>query len=72
MLILKKLRGCLLSESGGEIVFRFRGCFISGQTGDEKKKPETEMGVVQKFQKIEKVVETEDGKSKNIAFPCGS
>ena len=44
MLILKKLRGCLLSESGGEIVFRFRGGFISGQTGDKKKKPETEMG----------------------------
>ena len=44
MLILKKLRGCLLSESGGEIVIRFRGGFISGQTGDKKKKPETENG----------------------------
>ena len=44
MLILKKLHGCLLSESGGEIVIRFRCGFISGQTGDKKKKPETEMG----------------------------
>ena len=35
-------------------MFRFRGGFISGQTGDKKNKPETEMGVVQKFQKIEK------------------
>ena len=72
MLILKRLHVCLLSESGGEIVIPFRGGFISGQTGDKKKKPETEMGVVQKFQKIEKMVETEDGKSKNITFPCGS
>ena len=42
MLFLKKLRGCLLSKSGGEIVIRFRSGFISGQTGDKKKKPETE------------------------------
>ena len=39
-----KLCGCLLSELGGEIVVRFRGGFISGQTGDKKKKPETESG----------------------------
>ena len=42
MLILKKLLGCLLSESGGEIVIQFRGGFISGQTGDKKTKPATE------------------------------
>ena len=44
MFILKKLRGCLLSESVGEIVVRFCGGFISGQTGDKKKKPKTENG----------------------------
>ena len=69
MFILKKLRGCLLSESVGEIVIRFHGGFISGQTGDKKKKTENSKWKVQKF---EKVVGTESGKSKNIAFPCGS
>ena len=49
MLILKKLRGCLLSKSGGVIVFQFCGGFISGQTGDKKKKPETEMGGCQEI-----------------------
>ena len=44
MFILKKLHGCLLSESVGEIVVRFRGGFISRQTGDKKKKPKTENG----------------------------
>ena len=72
MLILKKLCGCLLFESGGEIVFPFRGGFISGQTGDKKKKPETEMGGCPEIPENQKMVETEYGKSKNIAFPCGS
>ena len=53
MLILKKLCGCLLSESGGEIVIRFRGSFISGQTGD-KKKPETENGGCSEIPEIRK------------------
>ena len=36
-------------------MIRFCGGFISGQTGDMGKKPETEDGDVQKFQKVEKM-----------------
>ena len=54
MLIVKKLRGCLLSESGVEIVIRFRGGFISRQTGDKKKKPETENGGCPEIPEIRK------------------
>ena len=37
-----KLLGCLLSELGGAFSIQFRGGFISRQTGDMCKKPETE------------------------------
>ena len=37
-----KLLGCMLSKSGGEFMIRFRCGFISGQTGDMCRKPETE------------------------------
>ena len=53
-------------------MIRFRGGFISGQTGDGYKKPETESRENKKVKKVEKVVVPEGGKWKIIAFPCGS
>ena len=43
-------------------MIRFRGGFISGQTGEMGKKPETEDGDVQKFQKVEKMDVSENRK----------
>ena len=52
-------------------MIRFHGGFISGQTGDMGKKPETEDGDVQKFQKVEKWM-SQKSKIGIIGFPCGS
>ena len=68
MLILKNLHGCLLSESGGEIMFRFRGGFISGQTGDKKKKPETEMGGLSSNSRKSKKRWKQNMQSRNISL----
>ena len=69
MLIHKKLRGCLLSKSGGEIVIRFHGGFISGQTGDKKKKPETENGGCPEIPEIQKSGSNRKWKFKKYRFP---
>ena len=47
---------------GWRVMIRFHGGFISGQTGDMGKKPETEDGDVQKFQKVEKMDVSENRK----------
>ena len=74
MLILKKLRGCLMSELGGEIMVRFRGGFISGQTGDKKKKkmPETENGGCPDIPENRKSGGIRKSEIKIIDFPPGS
>ena len=61
MFILKKLRGCLLSESVGETVVQFRGGFINGQTEDKKRRrkqkmesPEIRKSVGSRMWKVEK------------------
>ena len=71
MLILKKLLGCLLSKSGGEIMIRFRGGFISGQTGDKKKKPETENGGCPEIPENRKDEGIRKSGIEIIDFPCG-
>ena len=43
-------------------MIRFRGGFVSGQTGDRCKKPETESRENEKVKKVEKVVVPESGK----------
>ena len=53
-------------------MIRFRSGFISRQTGDGCKKPETESLENTKVKKVEKVVVREGGKWKIIVFPCGS
>ena len=69
MLILKKLHGCLLSESGGEIVIRFCGGFISRQTGDKKKKPETKNGGCPEFPETRKSGGNRKWKVEKQCFP---
>ena len=71
MLILKILHGCLLSELGGEIMVRFCGGFISGQTGDKKKKPETENGGCPEIPENRKSSGIRKSGIEIIDFPCG-
>ena len=71
MLIVFKLLGCLLSESGGEFMFRFCSGFISGQTGDMCRKPETESRESQESQESRKNGDTRKWKVENIGGPCG-
>ena len=72
MLILKKLHGCLLSESCGEIMIRFLGGFMSGQKGDEKKKPETENGGCPEIPENRINEGIRKSGVEIIDFPCGS
>ena len=51
---------------------QFRGGLISGQTGDGCEKPETKIQESGESQESRKVVVPDNGKSKIIAFPCGS
>ena len=69
MLFLKKLRGCLLSESGGEIVIQFRGGFISRQTGDKEKKPEMEIGYCPESPENRKIGGNRKWKVEKYHFP---
>ena len=50
-------------------MIRFSGGFISGQTGDMCRKPETEIEKVEKVEKVKKVGVPENGKWKISGTP---